>query len=391
MNRRSFIRLAGGGAVAAATTTLGACSSEPPAAAVAAWRGPQADLELRRWALSYAILAPSSHNRQPWLADLREPGLIALRVDRERLLPETDPWFRQTVVSQGTFLELLVMALRERGVQPRVELFPDGEFGARTLDDRPVARVRLGHGDAPVARDPLFAQVLRRQTSKVAYDVSRPVAPEVLQALIDVPAMWPVGSPGHLALGATADAERVAAFRTLALEAARVEVATPRTMMETNRLTRVGPAEIEQHRDGVTLNGALPRIAVALGLFDRSQAPAPGTHAFEQVLDTFRQQTGTAAAFSWITTGAAAGHTRSAEVWAGRAFVRQQLRAAELGVQVHPLSQAPQEFDEMKPHHDELHRQLAGGGRVVQMFCRVGYCAPQPKSPRRELDALLLT
>ena len=56
-------------------------------------------------------------------------------------LPETDPWFRQIVVSQGTFLEALVLALRERGVAPQVTLFPDGEFAPRALDDRPVARI----------------------------------------------------------------------------------------------------------------------------------------------------------------------------------------------------------------------------------------------------------
>lgn len=396
MNRRNFIQLASGGVVAAAAASLGGCSGEPPAVAVAAWQGPDGDLELRRWALSYAILAPSSHNRQPWLADLREPDSITLRVDRQRLLPETDPWFRQVMISQGTFLELLVMALRERGVQPQVELFPHGEFGARTLDDRPVARVRWTRDAAP--RDPLFAQVLRRQTSKVAYDTSRPVTNDVLQALNSVQLD---GSPAHLWLGATAEPVRVAAFRTLALDAARVEVGTSRTMMETNRLTRVGPAEIAQHRDGVTINGAMPRIAVALGLFDRSQAAAPGTSAYEQVLDSYRQQANTAAAFAWITTRAVPGRTRSAEVWAGRTFVRQQLRAAEMGVQVHPLSQAPQEFEEMKPYYDELHQRLTGdpngktadgaAPRVVQMFCRVGYCQPQPKSPRRDLDDLLVS
>ena len=36
------------------------------------------------------------------------PDAITLYVDRERLLPETDPWFRQIVVSQGTFIEALV-------------------------------------------------------------------------------------------------------------------------------------------------------------------------------------------------------------------------------------------------------------------------------------------
>ena len=141
MQRRHFIRLVGGGALGGAGGLLGACSSQYPASAVAGWQGPRDDSDLRRWALGYAVLAPSSHNRQPWQVDLREPDAITLHVDRERLLPETDPWFRQIVVSQGTFLELLVIALREHGIEPTVSLFPDGEFAPRGVDDRPVARI----------------------------------------------------------------------------------------------------------------------------------------------------------------------------------------------------------------------------------------------------------
>lgn len=124
MQRRSFIRLAGGGVLAAAATaTVTGYTDTFPAQALEAWQGPGMQADLRRWAVGHAILAPNSHNRQPWLADLREPDAITLRVDRQRLLPMTDPWYRQIMVSQGTFIEALVLALRERGMRPRVQLF----------------------------------------------------------------------------------------------------------------------------------------------------------------------------------------------------------------------------------------------------------------------------
>ena len=65
MHRRGFIRLVGGGTLMATGGLLGACSSQYPASAVAAWQGPARDGDLRRWALAHAVLAPSSHNRQP--------------------------------------------------------------------------------------------------------------------------------------------------------------------------------------------------------------------------------------------------------------------------------------------------------------------------------------
>lgn len=389
MHRRSFIRLAGGGVLAA---TLPGCSSALPAEALSAWNGPpEGETDARRWALAHALLAPSSHNRQPWLVDLREPHAITLHVDRERLLPETDPWFRQIVVSQGTFLELLVIALKERGVWPQVQLFPQGEFAARTLDDRPVARVHWNPAGPAAARDPLFAQIRRRRTAKVPYDTTRPVAPALLAALADA---WPAEAPSGLRTDHTTDPARVGVLRTLCIDSARVEVGTPRTALESARLMRIGPDEIARHRDGISVNGLVPRAATALGLFDRTTAPQPGSRAFDQVMKRFEEHGGTAMGFVWITTDRAEGASRSAEVWAGRAYVRQQLKATELGLQMHPMSQAPQEFDEMKPHHRRLHELLTGradGGATVQMFSRIGHSAPADPSPRRPLESLLRT
>lgn len=391
MQRRLFIRLVGGGVVGGA---LAGCASDMPEEAVAAWAGPGAGQpggDPRRWALAHALLAPSSHNRQPWLVDLREPEAITLRVDRERLLPETDPWFRQIVVSQGTFLELLLIALRERGLAPRVTLFPEGEFAPRTLDDRPVARLQWAPGTAATAPDPLFAQILRRRTAKVGFDTARPVDPAVVAALGSV---WPADAPAHLRWDHTLAPERLAPLRALCVAAAEVEVGTPRTALESARLMRIGPEEIRRHRDGISVTGLVPRLATAVGLFDRSQAPVPGSGNFNQVMKRFHEHAESAMGFVWISTEAAAGQTRSAEVWAGRAYVRQQLKATELGLQMHPMSQAPQEFPEMKPHHDALKRALLGDAThpgVVQMFSRIGHCAPVAPAPRRPLESLLRT
>jgi hypothetical protein len=199
---------------------------------VAGWQGPRGDSDLRRWALGMRP-RPSSHNRQPWQVDLREPDAITLHVDRERLLPETDPWFRQIVVSQGTFLELLVIALRERGIEPTVSLFPDGEFAPRGVDDRPVARIGWS-AQAPAApKDALFRQILLRHTAKVAYDRERPVAPALLEQLAGA---LPGGSV--VRFDGTVDPARLPALRQLCQDAAVVELGTPRTVMESIRLLR---------------------------------------------------------------------------------------------------------------------------------------------------------
>ena len=103
-----------------------------PAAAIEPWKGPGQQADVRRWILGYAILAPHSHNLQSWLVDLGTPDEILLRCDLGRLLPETDPFSRQIMMSHGTFLELLDIAARERGLRAEITLFPEGAFGQRS-------------------------------------------------------------------------------------------------------------------------------------------------------------------------------------------------------------------------------------------------------------------
>jgi hypothetical protein len=391
MIRRNFIRIAGGGVVAgalAAGTSGCGLSGDFPAVALEAWKGPAIDAELRRWALSYAILAPNSHNRQPWLVDLAEPQAITLYVDRERMLPMTDPWFRQIIVSQGTFLESLVMALRERGVEPKVQLFPEGEFKPREVDERPVARISWDAkpGQPAAHKDVLFAQLLLRHTAKIDYDTTRTVPASVLAALQSAYA------DDSVKFGGTLDAAALEPLRAICWESAKVELGTSRTVMESLQLTRVGPAEIAHYRDGISVNAVVPRLAAAIGAFDRSRPPALGGTAYQQMMSRFEGHSKTAMGFVWLSTATAkhlkAGTGRSAEVNAGRAYLRLHLKATELGLQIHPMSQAPQEFPEMKPFYDQLHMQLVGKPAIeetVQMFCRIGYCAPQQHSPRRSL------
>ena len=112
------------------------------------------------------------------------PGEILLRCDATRLLPQTDPFSRQIMMSHATFLELLDIAARERGLRAETTLFPEGAFGPERIDARPVARVRLVP-DTAVAKDPLFGQFLLRHTNRNVYELARPVPAQSWLGLLD--------------------------------------------------------------------------------------------------------------------------------------------------------------------------------------------------------------
>ena len=388
MNRRSFVRLVGGGVVMAATGSLSGCASAIPPEAIAAWAGPGDEPDLRRWIVAHAILAPHSHNLQSWLVDLRTPDEIGLRCDRKRLLPVTDPFSRQIMMSHGTFLELLVLAARQRGQRAEITLFPQGAFDERTVDDRPVARVRLVP-DASVQPDPLFAQVLKRRTNRNAYDSARPVPAEGWQALASAMVLPDAPAPlafGHVGLD---DAAALQRHRAIASQAWQIEMTTPAAMLESFKVLRVGAREIAEHRDGLSLTSPLVVAMTKLGLFDRSQAPAPDSDATTSQLRDFDTKIVTTPGFLWITSE---GNERPTQINAGRAYARVQLAGTALGLSMHPLQQALQEYPEQAQPYAAIHA-LLGAQRpanTVQMWARVGYAEPVGPAPRRGLDAHLV-
>ncbi len=384
MDRRSFIRLAGGGVVfAAGATVLGGCSSEMPAAAIAPWAGPGAEPDLRRWILAHALLAPHSHNLQSWVADLRSPGEILLGCDPTRLLPQTDPNGRQIMMSHGTFLELLDLAARERGHRAEITLFPEGAYGPDKIDTRPVARVRLVADDA-VQRDPLFAQIRQRRTNRSVYELQRPVPAEAWQV------MAAAAAPQGLRFGfvGTDQPAELARHRAIASEAWRIELLTPRAMLETYQVLRVGAREIEQHRDGISITDPMLVALDRLGLFERSQAPGPDDMATTSQLKDFAKKIESTPAFLWLVSE---GNERATQVNAGRAYARVQLAATAHGVAMQPLQQALQEYAEQAAPYAQIHAALQAPRptHTVQMWARVGFAPPVQPAPRRGLDAII--
>ena len=377
-SRRNFLKVAGGAVVITAVSAAGLTQCDlMPNEAIEAWRGPRSRSgDPRVVALAYALLAPNPHNRQPWIVDLREAGAITFYCDRERLLPETDPFSRQITVGCGAFLELLRMAAADMGFRAEVISFPGGVWPEGQIGDAPICRVSFV-ADREIKRDPLFAHVLKRRTNRQAFaltEVPRSAAMEIGDAMRDLPVRYDW----------TGEGTRLIGLREIAQRAWAIEVKKDSTYLESVKLFRITGSEIAQNRDGLSFHGPMFWWLNKLGLFSRETAMDP--FARNQALTLIETQLKTPA-FGWIVTSA---NDRQSQLVAGAAYVRANLKATALRFAMQPLSQALQEFPEMLSVLAQ-HKIAVGAAatETVQMFFRFGRAAQAEPSPRRPLDDII--
>ncbi len=128
--------------------------------------------------LGYAILAPSTHNTQPWLFRIN-PTDVEIFTDPRRTLPVVDPDGRERVMSAGAALFNLRVAAEYFGHAYRVDVLPDR--------DHPnlLARLQLGlRGDTSSEDVMLFQALTRRRTNRTPY-LPDPIPEELVTEMVE--------------------------------------------------------------------------------------------------------------------------------------------------------------------------------------------------------------
>lgn len=119
--------------------------------------------EKLKFILNYAILAPSSHNTQPWLFKI-DSEAIYLYADWSRGLFVADPQGRELIISCGTALFNLHIALHHFGYQGQITTFPDPK------KTNLLACIRLGYPITESTDDKLlFHAIPKRHTNRQNY------------------------------------------------------------------------------------------------------------------------------------------------------------------------------------------------------------------------------
>lgn len=309
-----------------------------------------------RFALRYAVLAPSGHNTQPWRFHV-DGDSVEVHADRMRALSVVDPANRELVISCGAALFFLRIALRRFGLDTDVRVLH--------APDQPnlLATVRLAGAVEPDADDVALADAIpRRHTNRRPYQ-DRPVPDETVSALEAVAAAegaW---------LEAVADLERKRALAALIAEGNRIQFADDAFRGELASWIRAAEAD-----DGMPTHGV--------------PADQAGERAEVLPLRTF--ETGTEQATSdrdlangsplLVVLGTDSDDER-AWLACGQALAHVLLRLTADGLAASFLNQ-PIEVASLRP----LVAEALGRTGHADVLLRVGYAPPAPPTGRRALN-----
>ena len=301
-----------------------------------------------------AVLAPSSHNTQPWIFRVGR-WRIELFADRTRALPVNDPDDRELSISCGCALMNLRVAAAKRGLGARVDLAPEPP------DPDRLARLTIGGvaGDSS-ADAPLAEQIERRRTYRKRF-ATRDVEPAALDRLV---------------------------------EAASVEGAWLRALQ--SQESRHQAAALVAEGDAIQWANASWRRELAAWMHPRRggdglTVPVLAAPVAQLVVRTFDMGGGVGAKDRELAAGspllAVLGTTGDGPLdWllAGQALQRVLLVACRLGLQASYLNQPVQ-----VPSLRLRLRALLNGGEP-QVLLRLGYpLAEIPPAPRRPVDAVI--
>jgi nitroreductase len=304
--------------------------------------------------VQHAVLAPSSHNTQPWRFRLSD-GAIDLLADRTRALPVNDPDDRELTISCGAALMNLRITAASLGVEVAVTPFPDAS------EPDWLARVALAAGRAVVPGDAELAGYVERRRTYRRRFAARSVEPATVE---------------HLRAAAAAENAVLTPFES---EAARLELAA--LVAEGDDMQWANPSwrrelamwmHPRRQGDGLTVPELIGPVAqFVVRTFDMGG----GVGARDRDL---------AAASPLLAVVTTRGDSARDWLQAGQALQRVLLTGCRHGLQASYLNQ-PIEVGLLR---GRLQRLAAGG--VPQILMRLGYPADEiPASPRRALDDVI--
>jgi hypothetical protein len=337
---------------------------------------------------AHGLLAANGHNMQPWLIQLdkEDPMVFYLYADSDRMTNEVDPFARQMMITQGTFLEYVRVAGDELGYKTAIELFPDGSYDEQNLQEsmktKPVAKIVLTKGQPQ--NSPLYDSMFLPDTNRTAYQSDK-LTSEQIEQLEDI------NTDSGMSIKIFQDKENLDNLGAYAMESANIEAGVDRVMQETNDIFRPNEYQKNKFRYGFSIEGqgtsGIMRH-IMQGLVTVFPSMNQGKAASETFIKSTQTSVDNTPAYSMIITG---DNSRSSQVKSGMLYSRLILEAHNLGLVMQPLSQVLEEYPEMKEPYTSIHQNYTSDGSTIQMLVRLGKSTKEvPLSMRRDVMDLII-
>lgn len=335
-------------------------------------------------AIAYGITAPSPHNTQSWYLDTISETEMFLYV--KHVLPETDPPARQIMMGAGCFIELVNVGMSQEGFVTNVNYFPQGDFQltANKMSDKPVAKITLVK-DENIKKDVLYDYIYQRGTNRKPYKGKMITQNEfeIIQTLM---------GNYHSQLQFVTGKEQMQPYLDIFSQAMEIETRTKATNEETRRKFRFSEKEIEEKKDGISLqqmgyDGFILKIATK-SLNNGDSLTWHSEKNFKATMKGINKGIYSSKGLIFFKTET---NTKLDWIKSGRDYARFNIAIAKMGIVTHPYNQVIQEYSEM----EELQKKFntlskVKNGEKTQMIVRIGRAKISYKSWRKEVEDYIM-
>jgi nitroreductase len=304
--------------------------------------------EKAEFLLRYAVLAPSSHNSQPWEFAV-EDEKVHVYADESEWLEVADADKRELYFSVGCALENLLVAVDRFGLGTTVD-YSEGTSK--------VAEVTFGTDTASSYPSELFQAITERRTNHKVYHEEQ-IEEDVLDSLEQT------AEGDGVELLKVTDGEEKEEITELQTRADKKQFDDPDYRKELGRWIGSG---------ALGANWLMARVGqLAVTHLDLGESEGEKN---SKLLNS-------APVIAFVATST---DDREARVKAGQAFERLFLSATSEGIAVHPMNQILQ-VPELK---EELTNLLSPADTNLQLMFRLGYAPPEDdRRPRKPVKSVL--
>jgi hypothetical protein len=393
LNRRGMLMWTGGTLVLASTGGLlraaSALDALPDGDAYSPWQLWNAP-SLRNTPLALvaaAVLAANPHDTQPWLFRVKDNS-IEVFADLSRNLGAMDSFVREMHLALGCAIQNALLAAGPNGYAAELTVEPGSLISlSQRKGIAKVATIALSrHATAPP--DSLYRAIPERHTNRYAYDRTKAVPGEWKEFA----AHADVSDDVRLFLFENGAARQH--FDSAVVDATQAIITDAQMNSDSDRWFRSSRAEIDAHRDGITLDAAgLSWLTLTFAkLFPIPVPPSMSQQAW--LSQTRETQVPTASLTGLIAVRDR--YDRQSAIAAGRTWQRLHLSSVAYGLAMQPLNQPV----EMADREKQLGRGNAWSHRLAQLTgpdwqatfsFRAGFATETaPASPRRALRDVVL-